>query len=94
MKSEVVGRPSAVSDDFLQGERRRFTISELSCEFAVILRTLLYEIIAVRLGCQKICSMLVPKMLTYAHKTQRMVSALTFSERFFNGGDEFLSHIV
>jgi hypothetical protein len=50
IKSEVVGRPSVVSDDFVQSadqicERRLFTISELSCEFPQISRTLLYEII-------------------------------------------------
>jgi hypothetical protein len=45
MKSEVVGRPSVVSDDFDQSgdhkicERRRFTVSELSCEFPQISRT-------------------------------------------------------
>jgi hypothetical protein len=58
MKSEVVGRPSVVSDDFVQIvgkkrkkiERRRFTISELSCEFQQISHTVLYEIITDRLG--------------------------------------------
>jgi hypothetical protein len=39
MKSEVVGRPSVVSDDLVESvdqkicERRRFTISEHTCEF-------------------------------------------------------------
>jgi hypothetical protein len=33
MKGKVVGRPSVVSDDLVQSERRRFAISELSCEF-------------------------------------------------------------
>jgi hypothetical protein len=48
MKSEVVGRPSVVSDDLVQrvdqknGERRCFTISEPSCEFPQILFTVLY----------------------------------------------------
>jgi hypothetical protein len=51
MKSEVVGWPSVVSDDLVQSvdqnvcERQRFTISEFSCEFPQISRTLLYEII-------------------------------------------------
>jgi hypothetical protein len=33
-------------------------------------------------------------MLTGAHKTQRMASALTFLERYHKDGDEFLNHIV
>jgi hypothetical protein len=44
MKSEMVGRPSVVSDDVVQSvdqkscERRRFTIPELSCDFLQSLR--------------------------------------------------------
>jgi hypothetical protein len=44
---ERSGRPSVVSDDLVQSveekncERRRFTISEVSCEFPQISRTLL-----------------------------------------------------
>jgi hypothetical protein len=59
MKSEVVGWPSVLNDELVQNidkkifERRRFTISELSYIFAQISRTVLYEIIAVRLGCHK-----------------------------------------
>jgi hypothetical protein len=58
-KSEVVGRPSAVSNDLVRSvdekisERRRFTISELSCEFPQISRAPLYEIIAVTLDYNK-----------------------------------------
>jgi hypothetical protein len=33
-------------------------------------------------------------MLTGMHKTQTMVSALTFLERYHKDGDEFLDHIV
>jgi hypothetical protein len=33
-------------------------------------------------------------MLTGAHKTQRMASALTFLERYHKDEDEFLNHIV
>jgi hypothetical protein len=33
-------------------------------------------------------------MITGAHKTQRMVSALAFLERHHKDGDEFLNHIV
>jgi hypothetical protein len=75
MKSEVIGRPSIMSDDIFESERRRFTISELSCEFTQISRTVLYEIITVRLGYHKFCARWVPKTLTGAHKTQRIVSA-------------------
>jgi hypothetical protein len=100
MKSEVVRRPSAVSDDLVQSvdqkicERRCFTTSELLCEFPQISHTVLYEIIAVRLGYHKFCVRWIPKVLTSAHKTQRMASALTFLERYHSNGGEILSHIV
>jgi hypothetical protein len=100
IKSKVVGRPSSVSGDLIENidqkicERRRFTISEVSCEFPRISRTVLYEHITVRLGYLKFRGRLVPKMLMGAHKTQRMSSALTFLERYHKDGDEFLNHIV
>jgi hypothetical protein len=72
----------------------RFTIPELSCEFPQISHTLLYEIITVRLGYHKICARWAPKMLTGAHKTQRMASALTLLERYHKHGSEFLNHII
>jgi hypothetical protein len=59
---EQSGRPSVVSGDPVQSvdqkicERRRFTISELSCEFPHISRTVLYEIITDRLGYHKFCA--------------------------------------
>jgi hypothetical protein len=51
MKSEVVGRPSVLSDDLVQivdqkiCEWQCFTVLELSCEFPQISSILLYEII-------------------------------------------------
>jgi hypothetical protein len=59
MKREVVGRPSAVSDDFVQNvhqnmcERQRFIISKLSGKCPQISRTLLYDIITVGPGYHK-----------------------------------------
>jgi hypothetical protein len=62
MKNEVVGWPSVVSDDNLVRsigqklrEGLRFTFSEVSYEFPQISRTVLYEIITVRLGYHKCC---------------------------------------
>jgi hypothetical protein len=78
------GRPSVVSEDLVQSvdqkicERRRFTISELSCAFTQISRTLLYVIVTVMQGYHKFCARKVPKTLMGAQKTQRMASALTF----------------
>jgi hypothetical protein len=52
---ERSGRPSVVSDDLVQSveqntfERRRFTISVVSCEFPQISLTALYEIFTVML---------------------------------------------
>jgi hypothetical protein len=84
MKSEVFGLLSVASDDLVQSvdqkicERQLFTTSKLSCEFSQISRTILYVIIIVMLGYFKVCARWVPKMLTGAHKTQRMASALIF----------------
>jgi hypothetical protein len=81
---ERSGRPSVVSDYLVQSvdkkicERRCITISELSCKFPQIPRTLLYEIITIRLGYHKFCARWVPKIPTGAHKKQRIASALTF----------------
>jgi hypothetical protein len=78
---ERSGRPTVVGDDFVQtvdqkiSERRYFTISEFSCEFPQISRTVLYEIITVWLGYHKFCKTWVPKMLMSERKTQRMASA-------------------
>jgi hypothetical protein len=75
---ERSSRPPVVSDDLVQNvgqiicDRRRFTISELSCEFPQISHTVLYGIIRVRPGYHKFCARWVPKMLTGAHKTQGM----------------------
>jgi hypothetical protein len=89
---EQSGRSSVVSDDLVQNfdqkicERQRFTISELSCELPQNSRTVLHEIIIVRLGYYKICRRWVLKMLMGAHK-------MTFLE-WYKDGDEFLIHII
>jgi hypothetical protein len=78
---EQIGRPSVVSDDFVQAvdqkisERRCFTISEFSCEFPQISHTVLYEIITVRLGYHNFCASWVPKIFLGEWKTQRNASA-------------------
>jgi transposase len=72
---ERSGRPSVVNDDLVQiveqkiCERRHFIISEVSREVPQILRTVLCEIIAVRIGYHKFCARWVPKILLDAHKT-------------------------
>jgi hypothetical protein len=56
VKSEVIGRPSVVSDILLKVMKGfvkgggRFTISGLSYEFVQMLFTVLYDIFIVRLG--------------------------------------------
>jgi hypothetical protein len=72
-----------VGDDLIQSvdqkisKRRRITISELWLEFPQISRTLFCEIIKVSIGYHKFSARWILKMLTGAHKTQRMASALT-----------------
>jgi hypothetical protein len=83
---EQSGQPSVVSDDLVQSvdpkicERWVFTISELPREFQQISRTILYDIITVRLGYCKFCARWVLKILTDGHKTQRMALTFTFLE--------------
>jgi hypothetical protein len=67
---------------------------EISCEFPQISSTVLYVIITVRLDYYKFCARWIPKILTGAHKTQRISSALTLLKRYHKDGDEFHSHIV
>jgi hypothetical protein len=100
IKSEVVDHLSCMMDALIQSvdqkicERRRFIISELSYAFPQISCTVLYMSITVRLGCQKFCVRWVLKMLTGAHKMQRMALALTFLERYHKDGNESLNHIL
>jgi len=76
------------------GVKRRFTISKLSEEFPQTSRTTLYRIVTDRLGYHKFCVRWIPKQMTDFHKTQRMGSALTFLQRYWEEGDEFLDRIV
>jgi hypothetical protein len=83
---EQSGRPTVVSDDLVQSVDQKiceiwhFTILDLLCEFSQMSHTILYKIISVRLGYHKFCSKFVLKMLTGAHKMQRMASVLTLLE--------------
>jgi hypothetical protein len=76
MKIEVVGQLRSVGQKI--GERQHFTIFEVLYEFSWISCTFLYEIMTVRLGCNKFYARCVPKMLVGAHKTRRMAFSLTF----------------
>jgi hypothetical protein len=93
VKSEVVGQPSVVSGNLVQSVGKQFV--NFRCQFPQTSPTILYEIITVRLGYHKFCARCVPKMLTGANKSQRMVSfGFAFLERHHKYGNEFLSHIV
>jgi len=46
------------------------------------------------LGYHKFCARWVTKQLADLHKTQRMGSALTFLQRYWEEGDEFLDRIM
>jgi hypothetical protein len=97
---EQSDQPSVVSDDLVQiidqkiCERRRVTILDLSCEFPQILHIIMYENISVRLVYHKFCSKWVMKVLTDAHKMQRMASVLTLLEQYHKDDDEYLNHII
>jgi hypothetical protein len=57
-------------------------------------KTTIREAVAAKLGCRKLCTRLVPKILTDDHKTKRMVSAVKILTRCAQGGDEFLDSIL
>ena len=94
------GRHSTVTRELIQKVdqcvrgNRHFTISELSEESPQISRTALYIELSRTDCCQKFCARWVPKQRTDLHKTQRMGSALTFIQRFWEEGGEFLDRIV
>jgi hypothetical protein len=90
-----------VSDDLVQSVDKKI-VKDGASQFqnfpfksSQISRTVLHEIIPVRLGYdRKFCARWVPKMLTGAHKTQRMASAFVdFLERCHKDDHENLNHI-
>lgn len=97
---ERSGRPSVVTDELIcrvdarVRANRRFTLTELAQEFPEISRSVLHVIVTDKLGYHKFCARWVPKMLTDDLRTKRVVSSLTFLERYREQGDEFLNHIV
>ena len=94
------GRHSNVTDELVQkvdqcvSGNRRFTIPGLPEEFPQISRTNLYRTVTDRLGYHKFCARWVPKQLTDLHKIQRMGSALTFLQRYWEEVKELLDRIV
>jgi hypothetical protein len=76
---ERSGPPSVVSDDLVQSADQKF-VKDGASQFQNV-RVNFHKchalFITVALGYQKFCARWVPKMLMGAHKTQRMVSALT-----------------
>jgi hypothetical protein len=96
MKNKVVGQTSIVSDNLVQSvaqnicERLWFTISKLSCEFSQITCAVLYGIIAVRLGYNRLCTKGVLKILIGVHKMQRIAFALIF----LRNSTKFVIHVL
>jgi hypothetical protein len=82
---ERSGRPSVVSDDLVQSVYEK-SVKDGASKFQNFhvnfnkfhAWTVLHEIITVRLSYHNFCARWVPKMLTDAHKRQRIASALTF----------------
>jgi hypothetical protein len=87
MKSKVVSWPSAVSDDLVQSVDQK-SVKHGASQFQNV-RVNFHKFhawfsmrLSVRLDYHKFCARRVLKMLTGAHKIQRMASALTFLERY------------
>jgi hypothetical protein len=82
-----------VGDDLVQREKRCFTISEFYVNFHKF-QALFSTRLSGRLGYHNFCARRVSKMLTGAHKTQRITSALTFLSDTIKMAMNFVSHIV
>ena len=97
---ERTGRPSLISDVLVQEvekkihENRRFTMTSLAKHFPQISRSLLHEIVSIKLNFRKLYARWVPKILTDEHIVKRQGSALQFLSRYEEEGDNFLSRIV
>lgn len=97
---ERSGRPSVQTDDLVERvnekvrSNRRFTITELAKKFPEVFAKTVHRIVTDKLGYHKLCARWVPKMLTDAHKEQRMTAARDFLARWGQDGDDLFSHIV
>ncbi|KAL4143360.1 hypothetical protein QTP88_005698 [Uroleucon formosanum] len=96
---ERTGRPSLISDVLVQEVEKkfmktRFTMTSLAKHFPQISRSLLHEIVSIKLNFRKLCARWVPKILTDEHRVKRQGSALQFLSRYEEEGDKFLSRIV
>ena len=93
------GRCYLISGDLqrIEGEisaNRRVTIRELHHVIPEVSKTTIHEVVTEKLEYRKLCARWVHKMLTDDHKTKRMVSVLTFLERYTKEGDDFVDCIV
>jgi hypothetical protein len=96
VKSEVVSTPSVMRGDLVQSvdkkicKRRCFTISQISCEFPKVSRTVLYEIITVRLGYHH---KFWQNGFWYAQNAENGFG-FDFLELYHKDGNGFLNHIT
>jgi hypothetical protein len=94
---EGSGRPSVMSDNFIQNvdknvcEWWRFTILEVSCEFAQISGTVLYEIITVR---ARLWLQVLRKSRSENDHGAQIGFSFGFLERYHKDGAELLNHVV
>jgi hypothetical protein len=98
IKSDVVGRPSVTSDDLIRGvnkkksERRLFTVSKFSYEFQQISRSVLCEIITVKLS-QVLRKMVSETTHGWAQKAENGLGFYLDSlERYHKDGDGSLNY--
>ena len=67
--------------------KQTFRISKSSDNFSEMSCTVLSDIVTEKLHYHKICARLVPKMLTEAHKNQRMAVARKFLDQYRAEGE-------
>jgi hypothetical protein len=91
---EQSGRQSAVGDDLVETERWHFTISELSHEFSLISRTVLYETITVGARLSQVFHKMGSENAHGCTHSTDNDFGFDFLERYHKDDDEFLNHIV
>jgi hypothetical protein len=93
-RSVVVGRPSLVSDDLVQSVNQKSILKNFRVNVSQISRTVINEIIRVRLGHHKFCARLVSENAHGCAQNAENGFDFDFLERYHEDGDEFLNHIV
>jgi hypothetical protein len=97
---EMSGKPSVATVAIIQTTDenicadRRLTFDELHQQCPEVSRTAFHEIVTKRLGCRKLCTCWVLKMLTDDHKKNQAAATQAFLTHYEDQGDDILDCFV